>query len=505
VSTTRLETPLRGHFATLGDALEAAGEQLADVEAYVDGERRLTFAQWVRASTGVAARLAEAGVGPGDIVAVRLAPSIDYAVVCAAAARLGAVSTGLNIRLGPRETEVILTSAKPKVLVVEQRPGPEGFAGAAVLDRGDIQAASARGGEVPNHRGRASDPAVIVWTSGTTGLPKGAWFDHDNLRAAVASAGVMTAPYDRRLASTPFAHAGYMTKLWEQVAWATTQVICPTPWSAAEAVRLMGDERVTVAGGVPTQWAKMLDRPELDEIDLGPMRLGVVATAPAPPELVEQVTRRLGCPLIVRYAMTEAPSITGTEPGDPPETLYRSVGRPQASVELELRGESGLRVTPGEVGRIFVRSDLVMRGYWNDPALTADVLDAGGWLRTGDLGRLEPDGNLVLAGRLGDLYIRGGYNVYPLEVENVLVEHPAVEQAAVVGVQTPVIGETGVAFVVVSAGRTPPTTAELREWCRARLADYKAPDRVVVVPELPVTSMLKVDKPALRALLAPEA
>jgi acyl-CoA synthetase (AMP-forming)/AMP-acid ligase II len=505
---TTLETPLVGRFATLGEAFDAAAEQLADVEAYVDGERRLTFGQWVRAAAGVAAHLADIGVGPGDVVAVMLPPSIDYAVVCAAAARLGAVLTGLNPRLGAREVEAVLARAAPSVLVVESRPGPTGTGPRTViLDRGDVGAASRRHDAVPRHRGRASDPAVIVWTSGTTGLPKGAWFDHDNLRAAVASAGVMTAPHDRRLASTPFAHAGYMTKLWEQLAWATTQVVCPTPWSAAEAVGLIGAERITVAAGVPTQWAKMLDQPELDQMDLGALRLGVVATAPAPPELVERVTRRLGCPLIVRYAMTEAPSITGTEPGDPPETLYRTVGRPQASVEIELRDESGRRVAPGEVGRVFVRSDLVMRGYWNDPALTADVLDADGWLESSDLGRLDPDGNLVLAGRAGDMYIRGGYNVYPIEVENVLAEHPAVDQAAVVGVPTPVIGETGVAFVVVAAGQPAPSTGELQAWCRASLADYKAPDRVVVVPALPLTPMLKVDKPALRSLVdsAPEA
>jgi acyl-CoA synthetase (AMP-forming)/AMP-acid ligase II len=497
----KLQTPLEGRFSTWGEAFEAAGHQHADVEAYVDGDRRLTFGSWMDGARSVAARLSEIGVGPGDVVAVMLPASVDYALVCAAAGWLGAVATGMNPRLGSRETAAIIDRCRPKVLVLERRPtSPGAPEDPLVLDCGDIDAAAACGDEVPLHRGRASDPAVIVWTSGTTGLPKGAWFDHDNLRAAVASAGVMTAPYDRRLASTPFAHAGYMAKLWEQVAWGTTHVICPTPWSASDAVRLIGDERVTVAAGVPTQWAKMLEQPRLDEVDLSALRLGVVATAPAPPELVERVTSRLGCPLIVRYAMTEAPSITGTAPGDPPQTLYRTVGRPQASVEVELRDESGHPARPGDVGRIYVRSDLVMRGYWGDPALTADVLDADGWLRSGDLGRFDADGNLVLAGRVGDMYIRGGYNVYPIEVENVLVEHPAVDQAAVVGVPTPVIGETGVAFVVAAPGQRPPSSDELRAWCRERLADYKAPEHVVLVPALPVTPMLKVDKAALRSL-----
>jgi acyl-CoA synthetase (AMP-forming)/AMP-acid ligase II len=150
-----------------------------------------------------------------------------------------------------------------------------------------------------------------------------------------------------------------------------------------------------------------------------------------------------------------------------------------------------------------------MRGYWNDPEQTTEVLSPDGWIRSGDLGYFDAAGNLVLVGRAGDMYIRGGYNVYPLEVENVLVEHPLVEQAAVVGVATPVIGEIGVAFVVASpsdastsdAPAAHPTLAELRAHCKARLADYKAPDELHIVDALPVTAMLKVDKSALRSQL----
>jgi acyl-CoA synthetase (AMP-forming)/AMP-acid ligase II len=157
-------------------------------------------------------------------------------------------------------------------------------------------------------------------------------------------------------------------------------------------------------------------------------------------------------------------------------------------------------VAQGQVGRVHVRSSLVMRGYWGDDEATAEALGADGWLRSGDLGRFDVHGNLVLVGRVSDMYNRGGYNVYPLEVEHVLTEHPAVVQAAVVGVPAAVIGEIGVAFVVADGTMSTPQVDELRHWCRQRLTDYKTPDRVEFVDALPITPGLKIDKEALKQL-----
>jgi acyl-CoA synthetase (AMP-forming)/AMP-acid ligase II len=492
--------PLAGHHETLAEAMDTAVAAFGEREAYVERGRRITFAEWVAAADGVAAELAARGVQPGDVVAIALPPSIDYAVAYAALVRLGAVASGINLRLGPREVAAICSCAPPVLAFVDEDAPLAGLPdGLGSLPRRALVRATSRV-PLPARRGRSSDPVVIVWTSGTTGVPKGAWFDHDALRAAVTTAGVMSAPFDRRLVPTPFAHAGYMAKLWEQIAWGTTIVISPTPWTAGETVALLGAERITVAGGVPTQWAKLLDEPALDTVDTSTLRIGVVATAPAPPELVARVSECLGCALVVRYAMTESPSITGTEPGDPPDVSFRTVGRPQPGVEVELRGDDGARVAVGVVGRVHIRSACVMRGYWNAPELTAEVLDADGWLRSGDLGAFDADGNLVLVGRVSDLYIRGGYNVYPLEVEHVLAEHPAVDDVAVIGVPAPVIGEIGVAFVVIAPGYGAPSLEELRSWCQARLADYKAPDRIVAMDALPRTPMQKVDTAALRAL-----
>ncbi|WP_409330847.1 class I adenylate-forming enzyme family protein [Trujillonella humicola] len=496
----RPEPPLRGEFATVDALLRAAARVHGDRDAYVEPNGpRIGFAEWDRTSDALAGALAERGIAAGDVVALMLPSSVDYAVCYAALARLGAVTTGLNTRLGPREVAAVLDRAGPALLIRDGAAGlPEGPPGIPVLDRAELPTTYRHPGLGPARPSPApTDPVVIIWTSGTTGLPKGAWFDVGNLAAGARSSGVMSAPYDRRLVATPFAHAGYMAKLWDQLVWGTAVVISPVPWSAREMAAVMRDERITVVGGVPTQWAKLLEEPAAERLEH--LRVGIAATAPASPDLVTAVRERIGVPLVVRYAMTESPSITGTDPDDPPDVQARTVGRPQEGVQIAVTDEQGEPVGAGEVGRVRVRGACVMRGYWRDPAATAAALTADGWLISGDLGRLTPDGDLVLAGRVGDLYIRGGYNVHPLEVENVLAEHPRVRRAAVVGSPAPVIGEIGVAFVVPADPDDPPELAELRSWVRERLADYKAPDRLVLVDDLPLTSMLKVDRTVLRS------
>jgi acyl-CoA synthetase (AMP-forming)/AMP-acid ligase II len=206
----------------------------------------------------------------------------------------------------------------------------------------------------------------------------------------------------------------------------------------------------------------------------------------------------LGCPVITRYTCTEAGVTTSTLAGDSDEVVANTVGRPTPDVELQIVDTAtGAPLPTGEVGEIWSRSPAMMRGYWRDPELTAQVVDRDGWLHTGDLGFVGGDGNLRIVGRLKEMYIRGGYNVYPVEVEAALAEHPSVASVAVIGAPDPVLGEVGVAFVVPAPEAPAPTLDALRAWCRDRIADYKAPDRLEVIDELPLTSMLKVDKRAL--------
>jgi acyl-CoA synthetase (AMP-forming)/AMP-acid ligase II len=485
---------LRGSHATFAELLAAASAAFPQQEAYVYRGERISYGAWYDQSLRLAAVLQACGVSVGDIVLISLEPSIDFAVCFAAAQLIGGIASGVNPRLGRREVTGIIAQTAAPVMIVEQS-ADEPIGVPHVIRRGEL--AELRQGSVKAapHPGKASDPAVIIWTSGTTGQPKGACFAHQNLGFAIHTAGPLAAPFARKLSSVPFAHAGYMAKGWEQVAYGMTLVITENPWSAHQMLHLLVDERISIAGAVPTQWAKLLELPELAHADLSHIAVGVSATAPAPPELIERVTQAIGAPLIVRYSMTECPSMTGTRIGDSAQTQYRTVGRPQTGVEIALRD-----VDQSGIGRIAVRSAGAMLGYWRDPERSAEVLGDDGWLLSSDLGRFEPDGNLVLAGRTTEMYIRGGYNIYPLEVERVLSELQSVAAVAVVGVPAPTIGEIGVAFVVPANPGAPPTLEVLRSHVRGELADYKAPDRLVLLEALPLTAMMKVDKAALGRL-----
>jgi acyl-CoA synthetase (AMP-forming)/AMP-acid ligase II len=504
---------------TVVAAMRDAARRNADVEAYVEpgeqGRRRsITFAEWDRAADGVAGYLVGRGVAKGDVVCVLLPSSIDYAVLYAAALRLGAITSGINPRMGAAEVASIIERAVPVLLVCDPEVAPPlSSKSVPAVSREEVRASWSGAPPASWPDLTPHDPVAVVWTSGTTGKPKGALFDHANLAAVARGTDVLSRPGDRRLSPLPFAHVGYMTRAWDEIANGVTTIITPTPWRADEAIRIMEAERVTVAQGVPTQWALMLASNELDRADLGALRVAGTGAARMAASMVAELRRRLGVPVVVRYTSTEASLGTGTTLSSSDEEVATTVGRPVAGVELSIVDDAGSEVTAGSVGRVRLRSAAVMRGYWGhgpgrgrsvtqllDAVATSAVLDRDGWLTTGDFGRLTAEGNLQLSGRAHERYIRGGYNVYPAEVEEVLVEHPAVARAAVVGAPDDVLGEIGVAVVVASDPAAPPDVAGLRRHCAARLADYKAPDAVVVVDELPLTPMMKIDPTRLGEL-----
>lgn len=490
---------------TLSEVFEQASRRFGDEDALVSQTASVSFREWWSHAGGVASEFSRRGIEAGDIVVVILPSSIEYAVCYAAAVKLGAITSGVNPRMGTREVRSIIEMLDPKVIICDDesmRLVPESARNLVI--KAEVLPGFYSGESPTGVAASPEDPVCIVWTSGTTGSLKGAWFDHRALRAVAALTGDLTRPYDRRLLPLPFAHAGFMTKIWETTAYGNATVLVPARWSAEDMLETLRVQRISMASAVPTQWERLLKLSPVRLKGLSDLRVATVSTAPASPELIKAMRETLGVAVMVRYASTETAMGTGTHIGDADEVVSRTVGRPHDGVDLRLVDGYGHEVERGEVGAVQLRSKAQMRGYWNSPELTKETITVDGWVRTGDIGYLRQDGNLVLAGRRTEMYIRGGYNIYPLEVENVLALHPLVREAAVVGLPAPDIGEQGVAIVVPADPSSPPTLGELREFVKEYISDYKRPDALVLADLIPRTAMMKIDRTEL-AQLAREA
>ena len=501
-------TPLTT-IAHLLNASTAFGDRACYVQPKTEtAERRsISFGELAASTPALAHQFAQLGVRKGDLVALVMTSSIDYARCYVAAQWLGAVTTGINPRLGQKGITEILERCAAALVIVDE---PEEFLTGRVLPRVELEALSARHGLEPV-AADLDDPVAIVWTSGTTARPKGALFSHRSLAAVAAGVDVLGAEGDVRLSPLPFAHVGYMTRIGSELALGITTVISPTPWKAKEAIAVLHDERITVAQGVPTQWALMLDHPDLEATDLSSLRVAGTGAAKMPATRVAALREALKVPVIVRYTSTESSLGCGTRPGDPDHVVATTVGKPVAGVTCELTGEHGAISEPGVVGVVRLRSDAQMLGYVDrvergpqgtrivlDEALTATAIDADGFVVTSDLGRFDDDGNVELVGRQNELFQRGGYNVYPAEVEEVLRTCELVREVCVLGAPDDVLGEVGIAVVVASDPSAPPSLGELRSFLTGVIADYKRPDALVLVDTIPVTPMMKVDRNALR-------
>ncbi len=486
-------TPLSGTFSTVLDVFDAVLSVAPSHDAFVlpsvDGPtQRLSFIDWATRSDALAGWLQEHGVKKGDVVGIQLPSGLDYAIAYQAIVRTGAIATGINPRLGSAEINHIHQRCEPVY----------------VFD-GDLP--QCNGGDPMRRRVAidANDPVAIVWTGGTTGYPKGAWFDHACLEAMSHGAAPLSAIGDRRLSPLPFAHVGAMTRVWDELMHLITTVIAPFPWTPAGALSAIGSEKVTVCQGVPTQYRMMFDHQDFTSTDTSHLRIAGIGAARIPTELVIEMREKLACPVVVRYASTEACLATGTRLDDDIKTICTTVGRPNGTVEMRIVAKDGSLCELNQVGTVQLRSRAIMRGYWKEPELTAQVITPDGWLVTGDLGGVGADGNLRLAGRTTEMYIRGGYNVYPIEIENALGAHPDITGAAVVGASVQDrLGEIGILFAVARADATLNLT-DIRSFTKQTLADYKAPDALVVVKELPLTSLGKVDKKQLQMAAEQEA
>ncbi|WP_406637832.1 class I adenylate-forming enzyme family protein [Amycolatopsis sp. WGS_07] len=452
---------------------------------------RRTRQRWFRgAGAQRGGRVAGKGVGAGDVVAVLLPNRIEFAVVLFAAWRLGAAVTPVNPELTDGEASFQIADAGAKVVV------GQGDSDLVTLRIEELETASPDEGSVADDDHAV---ALLIYTSGTTGRPKGVVLDHANVRAMTEMIvdALELGPADHSLLILPLFHVNGIV----------VSVLAPLLAGGRSTItaRFRADDffdtvervRPTYFSAVPAIYARLAELPETVRPDTSSLRLVVCGAAPMPAELIERVEERFGVVVVEGYGLSEGSCASTLNPLAGPRKPG-TVGRPLPGQEVALMDPQG-RLTDGP-GEVVVRGPNVMRGYLNRPEDTAATI-VDGWLHTGDVGRFDEDGYLVLVDRIKDMIIRGGENLYPKEIENALHAHPAVLEAAVVGAPHPVLGELPVATVTLYPSAVV-SEDELLDHCRARLTRVKVPVRIDIVPALPRNPVGKIDKPALRRELA---
>jgi len=524
--------------ATRGDLLWAsipamaadAGRRFGDAEAIVDGPRRVSFAQLVADFRRVTAALMACGIERGERVAVWAPNRYEWVVAALGAHGAGAAIVPVNTRFKSAEVRHILARSGARVAftigeflgmnyaatLAELRPQLTslelviGFDGASHVDHSlesFVRLGERVGDTELDARIRATGPddvCDVLFTSGTTGAPKGVLMTHAQTLRQFSDWCDMTglSTGDRYIVVNPFFHmfgykAGWLTSLMRGAT-----ILPKAVFDARDVLRTIAAESVTVLAGPPTLFQSILDHPDRSRFDLSSLRISATGAADIPVELIRRMREDLRFQTIsTGYGLTEAGTVTGTWPEDDFETIATTVGRPRPGVELRIADDDGVERPVGEPGEVLVRGYSVMRGYLDDPTETARAIDADGWLHTGDLGVIDERGCLRIVGRKKDMFIVGGFNAYPAEIENLLLGHPSISRVAVVGMPDARLGEVGMAFVVLTPGARLSPDA-LIEWARGAMANYKVPRAVELVGELPLNAAGKVEKEILRARAA---
>lgn len=491
---------------TVPALVRAAARRYAAREAVVDGAERWSFAELGERVEAAARGIAAAGVAPGDRVAIWAPNAANWIPAALGALAAGAALVPLNTRYRGHEAGYILRRSRASLLLTV-----DGFLGVdyrgLLRDAGVVAPRTILLDEVPRLDGPPIDVEVapddlsdVIFTSGTTGEPKGVLTTHAQTTRVFAtwSALVGLREGDRYLVVNPFFHTfGYKAGIVAAVMRGAA-ILPHAVFDADSVLRRVAEERVTVLPGPPALYASLLAHPSLADHDVSSLRLAVTGAASIPVSLVERVERDLGVDTVLTaYGLTEATGVvTVCREGDDPETVATTSGGPIPDVEVRTVADDGTPTPPGTPGEVVVRGYNVMRGYLDEPERTRETV-VDGWLHTGDVGVLDERGYLTITDRKKDVFIVGGFNAYPAEIEQVLLDHDDVAQVAVVGAPDERLGEVGVAFVVARGGVAPDADGIIA-WARERLANFKVPRRVEFVEALPTNASGKVLKGDLR-------
>jgi long-chain acyl-CoA synthetase len=475
----------------------------ADRVALRLGETGRTYRESVEDSARVAGLVRDRGIRPGDRVGVMLPNVPEFAVVYYGVLRAGGVVVPMNPLLKAREVAYYLGDSGARLLFAWHGIADEAQAGtkqaeaeAVVVDPatfGEVVLASAQPAAEVVVR-QEDDTAVILYTSGTTGRPKGAELTHANLtrNAEVTATDLLQLTADDVIfGGLPLFHSfGQTCTLNTAVAVGACLTLLPR-FDPGQALQILAGHRATVFAGVPTMYAALLGHPDRSAYDVSALRVCISGGAAMPVEVMRGFEEAFGCQVLEGYGLSEtSPVACFNHPNR--ERKPGTIGTPIRGVEMRVVDEQGNEVARGEVGEVAIRGHNIMKGYWQRPEETAKAVPDG-WFRTGDMGRVDEDGYFAIVDRKKDLIIRGGYNVYPREIEEVLYEHPAVAEAAVIGLSHPGLGEEVGAAVALKPGAGA-TADELRDYVKAQVAAYKYPRHVWIVDALPKTATGKILK-----------
>ena len=536
---TRVWKNAPANLALLLQASRGHGERLFTIHQ----DERVSFEANFRAAAALVRHLQGLGVGKGDRVALAMRNLPEWPVAFFATVSLGAIVVPLNAWWTGAELAYGLADSGAKVLIADARRHERllpHYAELTALEHVLVARAAAPlegvarrleevigtpdayaalpDGALPEVAIAPDDAATIFYTSGTTGSPKGALGTHRNLASNILSGGFAAARACLRRGETPppptprtgllviplFHVTACSASLMGAVATGSTLVFM-RKWDPVEAMEIIERERVALTGGVPTIAWQLLDHPERHKYDLSSLEAIAYGGAPSAPELARRIHAEFGALPGNGWGMTETMATVTTHSGEDYLARPDSAGPPVATADLKIMDEDGRRELPvGEVGELWARGPMIVKGYWNRPEETAATF-VDGWVRTGDLARLDEEGFLYIVDRAKDIVIRGGENIYSIEVENVLYAHPAVTDCALIGLPHPTLGEEPAAVVHLVPGARV-SEAELQDWVRARLAGFKVPVTIRFVPEtLPRNANGKIVKRALKTLFVDEA